>query len=34
MWVALRAFLAVWGMDCYVCGNAVGVRYALREFKG
>lgn len=34
MWVALCAFLAVWCMDCHVCGNAIGVRDALREFKG
>jgi hypothetical protein len=32
--VALSAFLAVWCMDCHVCGNAIGVRDALRKFKG
>jgi hypothetical protein len=32
--VALRAFLAVWCMDCHVCGNAIGGRDPLRKFKG
>lgn len=32
--VALRAFFAVWCMDCHVSGNAISVRDALREFKG